>query len=61
MPKIIKIGLILATAALLIAAKQFAPAHAPTAGAPVAALSISPGDMMRNAQPLSETPVDSFF
>jgi hypothetical protein len=62
MPKIVKIGLILATAALLIAAKQFAPAHAPQAAAPTAAaLSIAPGEMMRNTQPLTETPVDNFI
>lgn len=62
MPKIIKVGLILATAVLLIAAKQFAPAHAPAAVKPVAAaLSISPGEMMRNIQPLTETPVDNFI
>jgi hypothetical protein len=61
MPKIIKIGLILATAALLIAAKQFAPVHAPSGVAPAAALSISPGEMMRSAQPLTETPVDNFI
>jgi len=62
MPKIVKIGLILATAALLIAAKQFAPAHAPQAAAPTAAaLSIAPGEMMRNIQPLSETPFDNFI
>jgi hypothetical protein len=62
MPKIIKIGLILATAALLIAAKQFAPALAPAAVKPAAAaLSVSPAEMMRNAQPLTETPVDNFI
>lgn len=62
MPKIVKIGLILATATLLIAAKQFAPVHATTAAAPSAAtLSVAPGEMMRNIQPLTETPVDSSF
>ena len=59
MPKLVKIGLILATAALLIAAKQFAPVHVPTTVA--AAPSVSPGEMMRTTAPLTETPVDSFF
>jgi hypothetical protein len=61
MTRIVKIGLILATAAVLIAAKQLAPAHAPSGAAPAAGLSLSPGDMMRNARPLPETPVDSFI
>ena len=59
MPKLVKIGLIVATAVLLIGAKQFAPAHAPTTVA--ATSSVSPGEMMPTIAPLTETPVDNFF
>jgi hypothetical protein len=59
MPKLVKVGLILAAVVLLVGAKQFAPAHAPTTAA--ATSSVSPSEMIPTIAPLTETPVDNFF
>jgi hypothetical protein len=61
MSKLAKIAIILATAALVIAAKQILPLYSTALVAPPAAvLSISPDDMMRGVGPLPQTEVDNY-
>ena len=59
MSKLVKIAIIIGTAALLIAAKQVVPLYSSDSAAFSAArLSIAPTEMMRAIGPLPPTPVD---
>ena len=62
MSKLVKIAIIIGTAALLIAAKQAVPLFSSDSALPSAARSsIAPGEMMRTIGPLPVTLVDSYF
>jgi hypothetical protein len=62
MSKLLKIGAILAVAAIVIAAKQFAAPTTDKAALSLApASSISPLELMHHSGPLPESKVDSFF
>jgi hypothetical protein len=62
MSKLVKIAIIIGTAAVLIAAKQAFPPHSSDSAVSSAARSsIAPGEMMRTIGPLPVTLVDSYF
>ncbi len=62
MSKLVKIAIIIGTAALLIAAKQTLPLYSSGSAAPTAARSsIAPAEMMRTIGPLPQTMVDSYY
>jgi hypothetical protein len=61
MSKLVKIAIIIGTAALLIAAKQTLPLYSADSAVPFAANSIAPVEMMRTIGPLPPTLVDSYF
>ena len=62
MSKLVKIAIIIGTAALLIAAKQTLPFYSADSAVPsTARLSIAPGEMMRTIGPLPPTLVDSYY
>jgi hypothetical protein len=62
MSMLVKIAIIIGTAALLIAAKQAVPLYSSDSAASSAARhSIEPGEMMRTIGPLPATQVDSYF
>jgi hypothetical protein len=61
MSKLVKIAIIIGTAALLIAAKQILPLYSADSAVSSAANSIAPGEMMRTIGPLPPTLVDSYF
>jgi len=61
MSKLVKIAIIIGTAALLIAAKQVLPPHSSDSAVSSARSSISPGEMMRTIGPLTPTLVDNYF
>ena len=60
MSKLVKIAIIIGTAALLIAAKQVLPPHHSDTVV-FSAGSIAPVDMMRTIGPLAPTLVDDYF
>jgi hypothetical protein len=62
MSKLLKIALIIGTAAVLIAAKQALPPHSSDSAVSSAARSsVEPGEMMRTIGPLPVTLVDGYF
>jgi hypothetical protein len=62
MSKLVKIAIIIGTAALLIAAKQvLPPLYSDTTISSAARSSIAPVEMMRQIGPLTPTLVDSYF
>jgi hypothetical protein len=62
MSKLVKIAIIIGTAALLIAAKQALPLYsADSAVSSAARPSIAPTEMMRTIGPLPPTLVDSYY
>ena len=62
MSKLVKIAIVIGTAALLIAAKQALPLYSSDSALSSAARSsIAPAEMMRTIGPLPATPVDSYY
>ena len=62
MSRLVKIAIIIAIAALVVAAKQILPLYSSDPHAPIAAAqSLSPHEMMRRAGPLPHTIVDSYY
>jgi hypothetical protein len=61
MSKLLKIAIILGTAAVLIAAKQALPPHSSDSAVSAARSSIEPAEMMRTIGPLPVTLVDGYF
>lgn len=62
MSKLIKVAVIIAVAAVAIAAKQFSSSATDKAALSMTpASSISPAQLMRDAGPLADTKVDSYF
>jgi hypothetical protein len=61
MSRLLKIGMILAAAAVLIAAKSFRPASPPDSVVPAVGASISPHEIMRKSGPLGELVVDNYY
>ena len=61
MSKLVKIAIIIGTAALLIAAKQVIPPHVSDSAVSSARSSIAPVEMMRTIGPLAPTLVDNYF